>query len=60
MKLILPSRTLERTGREIGSAKVGAELGKERGRDGQEEEEEGCAVGCGGEYIKGAPGDNWW
>ncbi|ERF72658.1 hypothetical protein EPUS_05712 [Endocarpon pusillum Z07020] len=47
-KLILPSRALQKTRWKIGLPKVGVELGKERGRDGQEEE--GCyAVGCGGE-----------
>lgn len=49
MKLILPSRALERTGRGIGSPRIAVGLAVGIGQ--RDHQEEGCcAVGCGGEY----------
>lgn len=58
-KLILPSRALQKARKKMGLPKVGVELGKERRRDGQEEE--ACyAVGCRGECIQEASNDSRW
>ncbi len=59
MKLILPSRALERTGRGIGSPKIELELEVGTGR--ADHKEQGCcAMGCGGEYSNGASNNNGW